>query len=118
MKKSSMQIPVSVVARVRQPRLACAVWIAAITLSPLRAVADSDPSSAPLEPTKAAAKAAYEKQVVCSYRTPIGSRIARKSCTTRAQADAETANVKERMREMSQAADRNAQMSPGSQPIR
>ncbi len=95
------------------PKLAApprAIWavalsIAALTLAPLRA--SSEPSE-PAEPTKAAKKALYEKQLVCTSRTPIGSRIPRKSCSTRAQADAQSANVKQEMRELGRQADRNA----------
>ncbi len=94
------------------------VWIAVIALSPLHVAAEADPSAAPPEPTKAAAKSAYEKQVRCTYQAPVGSRIARKTCRTRAQADAESANAREKMDDMARAADRNAVMSPGSQPIR
>ncbi len=90
-----------------------AVWIAVIALSPLRAAPTPDPQAAPIEPTKAATKAAYEKQVVCTYQTPIGSRIARKTCKTRAQADAEGANVEQTMRDMARAADRNAYHETG-----
>ncbi len=85
-----------------------ALSIAALTLAPLRASSDPNAPSAPAEPTKAAKKELYEKQLVCTSRTPVGSRIPRKSCYTRAQADAQSANVKEEMRDLGRQADRNA----------
>ena len=112
-----MQTPAHTASRFRRLRLMRDVGIAVLVLAPLQVAAEPG-TSTPLEPTKAATKAAYEKQVVCSYRTPIGSRIPRKSCTTRAQADAESAMVEEKMREMGRASDRNAALGAGSQPIR